>query len=163
MGKIIAIILGAIALIGSVFYGKNQSDKRKAAEERAKKAEQEVKDMAVKAEVSETAHVDHVNEIGEIIATPDENLTETANDLFSSELSVGSKLKKARTDLRLSLLDASKKSGYTASRIAWIESDYQITADDITVLGKAYGLERSYINELKKQLRGSSSAKEDDK
>ncbi|MBO4393766.1 MAG: helix-turn-helix transcriptional regulator [Spirochaetales bacterium] len=163
MIKVLVAIISILIGIAGILFGKSESDKRKAAEDRAKKAEQEVKDIATKAEISEAAHVEHVNQIGETIATPDSELTETANELFAAELTVGEKLKKARTDQRMSLLDASKKTGYTARRIAGIESDDQITSDDIKILGKAYGLERSQVSELRKQLGESSSAKEDDR
>lgn len=149
MTSIIGIIIAAVLGVVGILFGSSERNRRKAAEEKNEKLTAELQHKVEQSILADKENAEHINNIGQIISKPDEELVNDANALFAAADTLGSKLEKIRVQKGFSQLSASKTSGLTIRRINDIENNQDITESDITKLGKAYGLEKAEIKELK--------------
>lgn len=157
MKSVIAIIITAIMGLIGIFFGNEQKRKRKAAEDKSKKLEAELKLQQQQTEISASIHNNHVQEVVSIATLPEEDLVNDANNLFNQDSTSGEILEKARRDQGISLMLASKITGYTTRRLIEIEKDINISRDEIERLCKAYRIDREVKNTLLAGIKPSDT------
>ena len=157
MKSVIAIIITAIMGLIGIFFGNEQKRKRKAAEDKSRKLEAELKLQQQQAEISESIHSNHVQEVVSIATMPEGDLVSDANNLFNDDLTSGKILERARMNQGLSLTLASKMTGYTVRRLIEIEKDINVSKDEIERLCKAYRIDRDVKNTMLAGIRPSDT------
>ncbi len=150
--KCLLVVIGAIGFL----LGVGEKKKRKQAEEKLEKLHQEFKEKTDAAIVTDLNDVQHVEEIGEIIEKPNEEIIETANDLFDGATTVGEEIKTLRQKNKITISSLSKLTGYKYEELLNVENNKSISIEKINKIAKALKLSKEEKNNLLKMHKDVS-------
>lgn len=122
MNLFVMLIVVVIMLIAAVSYAKGQRTKRKAAEAYAKDLQRDLASMAEHNQELQKINRENSEKLAELVATPDTDLDDRANTLFSKEDELLSSLKELREQAGLSVRKAAQLTGISSTHFSAIEN-----------------------------------------